>query len=459
MDQDNVIEVRQLGKDYVLGQGTTERYSTLRDTIARTAVAFSRRAGALASTRERATTNANVLHALHDVTFDVKRGDVVGIVGRNGAGKSTLLRLLSRITEPTRGHIDLRGRVGSLLEVGTGFHPELSGRENIFLNGAILGMKRHDVRRNFDAIVEFAEVERFLDTPVKRYSSGMYVRLAFAVAAHLETEILVVDEVLAVGDAQFQRKCLGKMQDVSRNNGRTVLFVSHHMPSVLLLCKSAILLENGTVSRQGTTAAIVDRYLGLGVIQSAQHDLRPVARALDCRDSARLVSVTLVSDDAASGWKLPFESEIELEFELEVDRSLERLELALALSTATGFEIASSLSSHSRPIADITPGRYSFRARYVSLDLVPGLYQFGVALRSERGFEDYMPRAFELEIIVSERSAAMNVQSFSGALVPRVLYGLQAVPDASGRPLGSFKSASIDDRAFASAPTSHITGT
>ena len=204
--------------------------------------------------------NFETFWALRDVSFDVKRGDVVGIVGRNGAGKSTLLKILSRIVEPTHGAVDMRGRVGSLLEVGTGFHGELTGRENIFLNGAILGMKRNEIRRQFDAIVEFAEVERFLDTPVKRYSSGMYVRLAFAVAAHLNPEILIVDEVLAVGDAQFQRKCLGKMKEVSEGEGRTVLFVSHNMAAVQSLCNRAILLSHGKKTVEGSVSEVVNEY-------------------------------------------------------------------------------------------------------------------------------------------------------------------------------------------------------
>jgi len=198
--------------------------------------------------------------ALNDITFDVNRGDVVGIIGRNGAGKSTLLKILSRITKPSKGEIHLHGRVGSLLEVGTGFHPELTGRENIYLNGAILGMRKPEIRKHFDAIVDFSGVEQFLDTPVKRYSSGMYVRLAFAVAAHLESEILIVDEVLAVGDAEFTRKCLGKMQDVSKS-GRTVLFVSHQMQSVAVLCNKAMYLEKGIRTFAGDVPTAIEHYM------------------------------------------------------------------------------------------------------------------------------------------------------------------------------------------------------
>ena len=207
--------------------------------------------------------------ALNDVSFDIQKGDVVGIIGRNGAGKSTLLKILSRITEPTQGRIDLYGRVGSLLEVGTGFHPELTGRENIFLNGTILGMKKSEIARQFDAIVDFAGVEQFLDTPVKRYSSGMYVRLAFAVAAHLNPEILIVDEVLAVGDAEFQKKCLGKMQDVAAS-GRTVMFVSHNMTNIMQLCNNGILLHSGKIIAYGPVEKTATKYMDFGLEQNAE---------------------------------------------------------------------------------------------------------------------------------------------------------------------------------------------
>jgi homopolymeric O-antigen transport system ATP-binding protein len=243
---DTVIRATNLGKRYRLG--ATRRHDTLRDAVA-------------ASFRESGPKpDATELWALRDVSFDVARGDCLGILGRNGAGKSTLLKLLSRITEPTTGRIELRGRVASLLEVGTGFHPELTGRENVFLNGALLGMRREEIRRRFDAIVAFAELERFLDTPVKRYSSGMYMRLAFAIAAHLEPEILIVDEVLAVGDALFQRKCLGKMSDVSRE-GRTVLFVSHNLTALTALCRTGLVLERGAVSSRGPIGGCVRDYL------------------------------------------------------------------------------------------------------------------------------------------------------------------------------------------------------
>jgi len=272
---ETVITVENLSKRYFVGHRTEhERYTALRDVVVRKAHNFTRKAVDLFRGREVVQGDAiEEFWALKDVNFEVKQGEVVGIIGRNGAGKSTLLKILSRITEPTEGRVTLRGRVASLLEVGTGFHPELTGRENIFLNGAILGMTRQEVRKKFDEIVSFAEVERFLDTPVKRYSSGMYVRLAFAVAAHLEPEILIIDEVLAVGDAEFQKKCLGKMGDVSRQEGRTVLFVSHNIASVSDLTHRALLLESGHIAAIGPTAEVVSRYVSRG--RAAAHYVRP----------------------------------------------------------------------------------------------------------------------------------------------------------------------------------------
>jgi lipopolysaccharide transport system ATP-binding protein len=238
-----VIRAEGLGKKYLIGHQAAERNATLRDALVRGSQELARSAKAILSGKPQlAGGQVEEYWALKDLCFEIARGDVVGVIGRNGAGKSTLLKILSRITEPTEGRVEIKGRVASLLEVGTGFHPELTGRENVFLNGAILGMGRAEIKRKFDEIVAFAEVEKFLDTPVKRYSSGMYVRLAFAVAAHLEPEILIVDEVLAVGDAEFQKKCLGKMRDVAAH-GRTVLFVSHNMAAIQKMCTSALLLR------------------------------------------------------------------------------------------------------------------------------------------------------------------------------------------------------------------------
>ncbi len=251
------ISVQNVAKKFTLG-ASRERYKTLRDSLSGAIVApFRRMAGMFSSTHSERLEQE--IWALKDVSFDVNAGEVVGIIGRNGAGKSTLLKVLSRITEPTKGRIELHGRIASLLEVGTGFHPELSGRDNIFLNGAILGMKRTEIAQKFDEIVEFAEVEKFIDTAVKHYSSGMYMRLAFGVAAHLEPEILVIDEVLAVGDTAFQKKCLGKMEQVSKT-GRTVLFVSHNMQAIRALCSRCILLSQGTMKKDGPTSQIIALY-------------------------------------------------------------------------------------------------------------------------------------------------------------------------------------------------------
>jgi lipopolysaccharide transport system ATP-binding protein len=256
-----VIRAEGLGKKYLIGhQASRERYVALRDVLARTAKGFLLSARDMLRGRQLvAGGEIEEFWAVKDVDFEIKRGEVVGLIGRNGAGKSTLLKILSRITEPSTGRVQIEGRVASLLEVGTGFHPELSGRENIFLNGAILGMSRAEIKRKFDEIVDFAEVEKFLDTPVKHYSSGMYVRLAFAVAAHLEPEILIVDEVLAVGDFEFQKKCLGKLQDVA-GQGRTVLFVSHNLAAIGSLTHRAIVLSKGNVAFDGSTAEAINMY-------------------------------------------------------------------------------------------------------------------------------------------------------------------------------------------------------
>lgn len=285
---DLAIRVENLGKRYRIG-GRQEGYGTLREAIVLAAQAPLR----VLRNWDKDLTSKDIW-ALSEVCFEVKRGEVLGIIGRNGAGKSTLLKILARITSPTRGRVEIWGRVGSLLEVGTGFHPELTGRENIFLNGAVLGMKKSEIQRNFAEIVEFAEIEKFLDTPVKRYSSGMYMRLAFSVAAHLEPEILIIDEVLAVGDAAFQKKCLGKMGSVARE-GRTVLFVSHNMPAILSLCKRALLFDNGKLVAEGPPQSITQLYLEREVSNSTI----PLDHRQDREGdgSVRIVSLKIESTD------------------------------------------------------------------------------------------------------------------------------------------------------------------
>ena len=304
-----IIKVQGLGKQYSIGtQGSA--YSTLREVLT------TKLRSPLSQRRNKSRDQK--IWALRDVSFEVNPGEVVGIIGRNGAGKSTLLKILSRITEPTTGRVELYGRVGSLLEVGTGFHPELTGRENIFLNGAILGMARAEIERKFDEIVAFAEIEKFLDTPVKRYSSGMYVRLAFAVAAYLEPEILLVDEVLAVGDASFQRKCLDRMKDVS-HHGRTVLFVSHNMPAVTRLCERTILLDEGTILQDDQSQKVVSSYLKSGLGTMAAREWPDAAKAPG-NDVVRLCAVRVRTEDGQVTDAIDIRRPVGIEMEFEVLR-------------------------------------------------------------------------------------------------------------------------------------------
>jgi len=293
-----IIRVENLSKKYVLRHQQRESYSALRDVISDKVKAVGNRLIHPFAGHHSARTDSNLeeFWALKDVSFDINRGERIGIIGRNGAGKSTLLKILSRITEPTTGQVTIKGRVASLLEVGTGFHPELTGRENIFLNGAILGMSRWEIKRKFEEIVAFAEVERFLDTPVKHYSSGMYVRLAFAVAAHLEPEVLIVDEVLAVGDAQFQKKCLGKMESVGKE-GRTVLFVSHNMQAIKQLCKRALLISSGEIVEDGVTSNVVVSYLQDIPTAESYSDVNRIIQEFPVDPSFELISVQLTQDE------------------------------------------------------------------------------------------------------------------------------------------------------------------
>jgi lipopolysaccharide transport system ATP-binding protein len=332
---DIAIHVEDIGKMYRIG-GQTIKYHTLRETITEN----------VSTTFRHITTGSRAkeeIWALRHIDFEVEQGQVLGIIGRNGAGKSTLLKILARVTQPTEGFAEIHGRVGSLLEVGTGFHPELTGRENIYLNGAILGMKKYEIDRKFDEIVSFAEVEKFMDTPVKRYSSGMYLRLAFAVAAHLEPEILVVDEVLAVGDAEFQRKCLGKMSDVAKE-GRTVLFVSHNMSAILRLTEAALVIEKGKIVYRGPSQESVDYYLAHDYDKGGEHiwradeltssasEFKPIAARI--RNSRGQTSETLRSTEPAT---------IEVEYQLKKD--IQGLRVGIYLITTRGEFILTSFDT------------------------------------------------------------------------------------------------------------------
>ena len=330
-----VISVENLSKKYIIGHQKQARYTTLRDVLTNGAKQFTNKLRHPFAAQENDPTHEE-FWALKDVSFDIQQGDRVGIIGRNGAGKSTLLKILSRITEPTSGRVSIKGRVASLLEVGTGFHPELTGRENIFLNGAILGMSKADIKSKFDEIVAFAEVERFLDTPVKRYSSGMYVRLAFAVAAHLEPEVLIVDEVLAVGDAQFQKKCLSKMGEVSKE-GRTILFVSHNMDAIYSLCSSAIMLEHGMVAKTGTSFEVTEYYLGRG--EKTHNELswsKPKSYKSEFDDYIEILGYSVLSDSGEYNAILLKSRRYSVEIDIEIKKKNENIVLFVSYFSNTG---------------------------------------------------------------------------------------------------------------------------
>jgi lipopolysaccharide transport system ATP-binding protein len=374
------ITVDNLSKEYVIGE-RVDQADTLREQIASIF-----RPPAL-RVREKGKPRQERFWALKDVGFEVAPGEVVGIIGRNGAGKSTLLKILSRITEPTAGRAELCGRVSSLLEVGTGFHPELSGRENVFLNGALLGMSRREIAKKFDEIVAFSEIERFIDTPVKRYSSGMYVRLAFAVAAHLEPEILIVDEVLAVGDASFQKKCVGKMEDVGRE-GRTILFVSHNLGAVKSLCSRAILLQDGRMQFDGDVFGAVTRYTRLDIadVDIVGWD----ARNAPVLPSARLMEVGIISGGERVGVDLSTERPIQIYARFLVTKEA-MIGTSVLLHNSDGLLLFSSLSNHEpcwhgkerprgiyRNVCEI-PGNYLAEGRYsVSIGFWEGRYESGI---------------------------------------------------------------------------------
>jgi lipopolysaccharide transport system ATP-binding protein len=367
---DPAISVDRLGKRYRLGE--RQRYQTLRESLTGAGRRLLRR-----STPKRSESPDHIW-ALKDVSFEVKRGEVIGIVGRNGAGKSTVLKILSRITEPTEGRAELDGRVASLLEVGTGFHPELTGRENIYLNGAILGMTRAEVRRRLDEIVAFSEVEKFLDTPVKRYSSGMYVRLAFAVAAHVEPEILVVDEVLAVGDAAFQTKCLGKMSSVA-GEGRTVLFVSHDLVAVEKLCGRCVLLESGTVRTVGVAGDVIQDYLAALGGEVLERVFEP-----ETASDAQVCLVALSDGSGAPARKLTTADTPVLRIECLVRRRRPDLKLAFALSDSRERPLFASCPPDSGVENPTDPGRYSYLVRFPGAVLMPQRYSVTVSLYSAR---------------------------------------------------------------------------
>jgi lipopolysaccharide transport system ATP-binding protein len=415
---ETVIRAEGLGKRYRIGL-PAPGIQTLREAIVGLA-------------RGRARPRPGTHWALRDVSFEIRPGEVVGIIGRNGSGKSTLLKLLSRITEPTAGYADVCGRVASLLEVGTGFHSELTGRENIYLNGSILGMRRGEIERVFDEIVAFAEVERFLDTPVKHYSSGMYLRLAFAVAAHLEPDILIVDEVLAVGDAQFQKKCLGKMAAVSRGAGRTVLFVSHNMEAVQRLCSRCLLLDEGRLVDDGPAARVIARYLSASV-----SDVRPdhwidVTRASRAGSGAARVTAVHYTSGERSVLGHPYTGgPLDVTLRIDAERDMKVGSVAMTVYSRAGAKLVNADSLELARAIRLRAGRNTVRLRIRALHLNPGVYRLGTWLAQPASLAaqevlDYMEAAFDFDVVALN---ANRLGATTESLVP-CEFDVAVVPDA-----------------------------
>src|SRR5450432_769328 len=363
-----IIRVENLSKKFVIAHEAQERYKSLRDVIT------NRIKGLVKKGEKRYSSSSEEFLALDDINFNVYSGDRLGIIGRNGAGKSTMLKILSRITEPSSGRVTIKGRVSSLLEVGTGFHPELTGRENIFLNGAILGMSRAEIRSKFDEIVDFAEVEKFLDTPVKRYSSGMYVRLAFAVAAYLEPDILIVDEVLSVGDAQFQKKCLGKMEDVSKNQGRTVLFVSHQMGTIAQLCDKSILLKKGKIISIGQTNKVIENYI------NSQSNTTEGNKFLGGTSGQDFYFKEVYSINAEGQTKQDFGFDEEIAFlgKIKMNRTPYNLKIGITLQNIQGYYISTSI--YELENKDFKSEDLVFKISFPSNLIAPNSYYIRIAL-------------------------------------------------------------------------------
>jgi lipopolysaccharide transport system ATP-binding protein len=392
MSSSTALEVSGLSKEYVIGE-QRGGYSTVRDAVAHTYSTVVRG-------EHRPRPRRHRIWALDDVSFQLEQGEALGVIGHNGAGKTTILKILSRITAPTKGEVRVKGHVGSLLEVGTGFHPELTGRDNVYLNGAILGMHRNEIKRKFDEIVSFAEIEQFIDTPVKRYSSGMYVRLAFAVAAHLEPDILIVDEVLAVGDAAFQRKCLGKMGDASYE-GRTVLFVSHNMGAVRALTRRAIWLDHGHLIADGETATIVSDYLA----STEAGEGAPVA---DLRDDSvrhgvnkpmahkvRFESAALLGPTGDAVVRLPERAPLRVKVTFRVVEAIRFLELYLRVKTLDGRWLFSSFSGQREAVVDA--GTYTTVCEFPDNPLAPGSFAIELIARGIEN-QDLVPNAVRFEV-------------------------------------------------------------
>lgn len=413
---DVAIHIEGLSKKYHIGS-KQKRYNRLGDQIIDIALSPLRKAGKLLSGVSASASELDqVFWALTDVSFDVKQGEIVGIVGHNGAGKSTLLKILSRITEPTLGLIDVFGRVGSLLEVGTGFHPELTGRENVYLNGSILGMRRAEIDRKFDAIVDFAEIDAFIDTPVKHYSSGMYVRLAFSVAAHLEPEILLIDEVLAVGDVAFQKKSLGKMENVSQQ-GRTVIFVSHNMNALQRLCPKSVLLDHGRLVMQGSTADVVESYLSSNSTKSVSPNVWIDLSSCSREGSGKIQfsAISYTSDSQVLAFHPYTNGPLDFSIKLISDSSRSVGSIAVTIFDRYGTKLVNvDTLSLGRTIA-LKDGENILKLGIEQLHLNPGIYTIGLwAADPAIEVYDHIASAFLFEVIETEKE---NIRVQSDGLV------------------------------------------
>jgi homopolymeric O-antigen transport system ATP-binding protein len=404
---DSIIKVRGLGKKYRLGAHRAG-YDTLRERLTQSF-------RAPFNIKRRRNGSGEWLWALRDINFDVKPGDVIGIIGRNGAGKSTLLKILSRITEPTEGRVELFGRVGSLLEVGTGFHPELTGRENVFLNGAVLGMARREIAHKFDEIVNFAEIEKFIDTPVKHYSTGMYMRLAFAVAAHLDPEILIVDEVLAVGDAAFQKKCLEKM-GAAGFEGRTVLFVSHNLAAVRTLCSRAILIEHGQIELDSDVSSCVTTYL-------SEHDAADAMKVWDPASAPqtpeiRFTRAYILNHEQKIVSQLDNRNDFTIAVEYEVLKPINRLRVGFYLQTVEGVTVCGSNDPQAWASTDRPPGAYVSKCTFPGSVLNAGAYVLGFGCDNLSHSTVVQPRP-ALNFVVEVIDGGTN-RALPGVIRPRL---------------------------------------
>lgn len=418
-----IIEVNNISKKYKIGKAQT--YQTLRDTIVDS---VKHPFGIF----QRNKLNSDGLSdeefwALKNVSFSVNEGEVLGIIGRNGAGKSTLLKILSRITPPTEGEIIMRGRVASLLEVGTGFQGELTGRENIFLNGAILGMSQKEIKKKFDAIVDFAEIEKFLDTPVKRYSSGMYTRLAFAVAAHLEPEILIIDEVLAVGDTQFQRKCLGKMEELSHKGGRTVIFVSHNMGAISSLCNRTIILNKGKIIYFGNTAKAINTYFSIASISGVRFE-----NIHDDRKKINLRKVILTPDKKNPSENINFDDNFIIRVEYEVNRCASICIVQIQMLTSDGNIVfcTADYDMNNKPLGTKTPGYYQSDIYIPGKLFSPNTFIINVGINSDSGTDLY------------DRIDTIKFNIVDNGTTPKSLHG-EALREGILQPLFKWKTAKI----------------